>query len=77
MFYKNGGGLTSEICLAEKGEGYSSYYDKLKFLEVHVYMYVCKFYITLMNQKNLSSNVMYVSTQKNSLSPENILKLYF
>lgn len=76
MFYKNGGGLTSEICLAEKGEGYSSYY-KLKFLEVHVYMYVCKFYITLMNQKNLSSNVMYVSTQKNSLSPENILKLYF
>lgn len=40
-------------------------------------MYVCKFYITLMNQKNLSSNVMYVSTQKNSLSPESILKLYF
>lgn len=77
MFYKNGGGLTSEICSAEKGEGYSSYYNELKFLEVHVYMYVCKFYITLMNQKNLSSNVMYVSTQKNSLSPENILKLYF
>lgn len=49
MFYKNGGGLTSEICLAEKGEGYSSYYNELKFLEVHVYMYVCKFYITLMN----------------------------
>lgn len=51
MFYKNGGGLTSEICLAEKGEGYSSYYNELKFLEVHVYMYVCKFYITLMNQQ--------------------------
>lgn len=38
MFYKNGGGLTSEICLAEKGEGYSSYYNELKFFE---YMYTC------------------------------------
>lgn len=61
MFYKNGGGLILEICLVEKGEGCFSYYNELKFLEVYVYMYVCKFYIILMNQKNLFSNVMYVS----------------
>lgn len=49
MFYKNGGGLILEICLVEKGEGYFSYYNELEFLEVYVYMYVCKFYIILMN----------------------------
>lgn len=44
MFYKNGGGLTSEICLAEKGEGYSSYYNELKFLEVHVCVQVLYYF---------------------------------
>lgn len=65
------------IFIVKKRKGYSSYYVELEIFWstwIHVCVKVLYYFDEL---ENVSSNMIYVSTQKNSLSPENILKLYF